>query len=450
MIKNKIHIPLFCLILVSCVKDKTFDAPELSCIIDLQANTTFSNIKNLYVDELIQIHEDLIIEGYVISSDKAGNIFGTLHIQDSPINPTEGFQIEIDVRDSYLFYQVGSKIFIKLKGLYLGQSKGVFKVGGVFTAFGNESVGRLPSSIVSQHIFLSCDEPVNVKPKLVKIEDLQDNMVNTLVEIDDLEVIEEERGFPYADPEEETERTLKDCDGNEIVMVNSGYSDFRAEILPDENGTIQAVLTKENDEFKLIVRKIQDIIFDSERCPPDKVTSNQLFISELADPNNNTGARFVELFNASNQDISLKGWVFRRYTNANAEISSTIDLSGYSVMAGNTFVISPNAMEFETVYGFAPDMGVSTNSPADSNGDDNLELVDPFGVIIDAFGIVGEDGSGTNHEFEDGRALRNSLILEANPNYTFSEWTIFNDTGDSGTTNLPQNAPDDFTPGIRN
>ena len=69
-------------------------------------------------------------------------------------------------------------------------------------------------------------------------------------------------------------------------------------------------------------------------------------------------------------------------------------------------MISPNATEFETVYGFAPDLGVSTNSPADSNGDDSLELVDPFGTVIDVFGIVGEDGTGTNHEFEDGKAVR--------------------------------------------
>lgn len=116
----------------------------------------------------------------------------------------------------------------------------------------------------------------------------------------------------------------------------------------------------------------------------------------------------------------------------------------------NTLVISQNAAEFKTVYGFTPDLGVGTNSPADSNGDDNLELVDPFGTIIDVFGIVGEDGSGTDHEFEDGRAVRNPDVLQANSTFTFSEWTIYNDTGGSGTTNLPQIAPDDFTPGVRN
>jgi len=84
-------------------------------------------------------------------------------------------------------------------------------------------------------------------------------------------------------------------------------------------------------------------------------------------------------------------------------------------------VISPNAEEFEVVYGFPPDLEVGGNSPADSNGDDNLELVDPFGKRVDVFGVIGEDGSGTNHEFRNGRALRNSTVNEGNPVYTFSE-----------------------------
>ncbi|MEP3385867.1 MAG: lamin tail domain-containing protein, partial [Flavobacteriaceae bacterium] len=169
----------------------------------------------------------------------------------------------------------------------------------------------------------------------------------------------------------------------------------------------------------------------------------------LADPDNNSGARFVELYNSSIEPLDLNQWTLRRYTNANTEISSTIDLSGFKIEPGGTLVISPNQSEFELVYGFPPDIGVSTNSPADSNGDDNLALVDPFGVVIDIFGIIGEDGSGTNHEFEDGRALRKGNITMGNPNYSFGEWVIANDTGGAGTIDQPQNAPENFTPGSR-
>ncbi len=436
-------------LLFSCVKSRDFDSTPVDCFTDLVANTSYAEVKNLYVDQTFQIQTDLIIEGYVSSSDEAGNFFSVLHFQDSPVNPSEGFEIEMDLRDSHLFYPVGSKIYIKLKGLYLGRSKDVFKIGGVFTSFGNESVGRLPSTVVGNHVFTACDGKAEVTPTLIFLSDIPKNLTNALVRVDGLELSEAELGKAFATERKETERTLTDCNDNELVLLNSGFSDFQAELLPEGNGSITGILLRENDEYRLAIRSLGDIDFNGERCAEliDEFTSNQIFISELADPDNNIAARFVELYNSAKEPLDLKGWTLRRYTNANTEISSTTDLSDFTIGAESTLVISPNATDFESVYGFAPDLAIGKNSPADSNGDDNLELVDPFGTLVDVFGVIGEDGTGTNHEFEDGKAVRNADITDGNPNYTFSEWTIYNDSGDSGTIKEPQMAPQNFTPG---
>ena len=438
-------------LLMACVKDANFETPKSDCTSELSANLSIGDLKALYVDELIQIQEDWVIEGYVVSSDLAGNFFGTLHIQDNLVNPTQGLQLEIDIRDSHLFYEVGSKILIKTKGLYLGMSKGVFKLGGVFSAFGNPTVGRLPAAIVGEHLFSSCEPLGGLQPKKVGINDLEDSMISTLVQFVNMEISLAEIGQTFAKKEEETIRTLINCEDLELELLNSGYSDFQAKLLPEGNGTITGVLIKDNKDYQLVIRDTLDIAFTDIRCEDlvDEFTSTKIFISELADPDNNVGARFVELYNSDSEPLDLKGWTLRRYTNDNTEISSTIDLSGFVIEGNSTFVISPNASEFENVYGFPPSHSVSINSPADSNGDDNLELVDPFGTVIDIFGVIGEDGSGTNHEFEDGRAIRNGDVSEANPIYTPSEWTIYNDTGEAGTINEPQNAPDNFNPGIR-
>ncbi|MBT8302202.1 MAG: lamin tail domain-containing protein, partial [Maribacter sp.] len=313
------------------------------------------------------------------------------------------------------------------------------------------SVGRLPAKVVSQHLFSSCDAPISIRPIRTDLSSFTDTMVNTLVAVHDVEVIEDELGLSFAEIKEETARTLVDCNDNEIVLLNSGYSDFQSKLLPEGNGTVVGVLLKNNQDFHIVIRDLDDMDLKNERCEDliDEFTSKAIFFSELADPNNDSGARFVELYNADPEAFSLKGWSLRRYTNDNSELSSTIELSGYTIDSEGTLVISPNAAAFEAVYGFVPDLSVGSNSPADSNGDDNLQLVDPFGAVIDAFGIVGEDGSGTNHEFEDGKAVRNREIVQANSSYTFSEWVIFNDTGAAGTNNLPQNAPEDFTPGVR-
>jgi hypothetical protein len=216
-------------------------------------------------------------------------------------------------------------------------------------------------------------------------------------------------------------------------------------------GAATGVLTMNKKEFQLIIRTVDDLEFNNERCEEliDEFTSTSIFISEIADPDNNTGARFLELYNSSDEALSLKGWTLVRYTNSSNEVSSTIELSEYSIDANGLIVISPNALEFENVYGFSPTISVGTNSPADSNGDDNIALIDPFGTVIDIFGVIGEDGSNTNHEFEDGKAERKIEVMSGNSIFTESEWIIYNDTGNNGTINLPQNAPLDFTPGIR-
>jgi len=268
-------------LVLACVKDRDFETLSDNCFSDLIPNVTYTDIKNLYVDETVQIQEDLIIEGYVNSSDQEGNFFGVLHFQNKIVNPTAGFQIEIDIRDSYLFYPVGSKIYIKLKGLYLGKSKDVYKLGGTFTSFGNISVGRLPAAILDQHIFVSCDKKSVLEPTEVVIGELNESLTNTLVQFSNIEILEEELGKTFADIREETERTLVDCKNNQFVILNSGFSDFQSEELPAENGTITGVLLRDKNEFKLAIRVRRISLFQNWQIPrttPKPALSNCIIL----------------------------------------------------------------------------------------------------------------------------------------------------------------------------
>ncbi len=436
-------------IVSACVPNTGFDTPQPNCNNILSANTTFQELEEMYSGDAFRIQEDLIIEGYVISSDEAGNFFNEVYLQDKTEGPTKGLLLEAELSPAYLHYPLDTKVFVKLQGLFLGMSGETLKIGSSFTSFGNVSVGRLPALKVQDHLIPTCGERGSVVPSPTTILQLDQAGLNTLIKLNDVEFGEEELGLIYAEPQEETIRVLQDCEENKIELLTSGYADFQQELLPEGKGSITGILKRDGEKYQLVIRDITDLDFANERCPEiiTEFTSKEIFISELADPDNNTGARFVELYNSSSEPLDLNLWTLRRYTNEKTEISSSIDLSGQVIAAKSTLVISPNAEEFELVYGFPPDVSVSTNSPADSNGDDNLELVDPFGTIIDVFGVVGEDGSGTNHEFEDGRALRNPEVTQGNPTYIFGEWIIYNDTGDAGTINQPQNAPGDYTPG---
>ena len=171
----------------------------------------------------------------------------------------------------------------------------------------------------------------------------------------------------------------------------------------------------------------------------------QIFITEIADPNNESGARFVELFNIGTSDVDLgAGWALQRWTNASTDPQAAVNLTG-TIPAGGFYIICANGSVFESTFGFSADQNIGTGGPADSNGDDNIALLDATNTIVDMFGVSGEDGSGTGHEFEDGRAERISTITSGNPTWDVAEWNIDNDSGGGDGT---QDAPDDFDPNV--
>lgn len=435
----------------SCVVGEQFPNPEKDCISELTPNLSIRELLEFYKGETVMIKGDNIIEGYVISSDVDGNFFGSLHVQDKVQNQDFGLQIDIDLQDSQLFYPFGSKILVNLKGLYLGKSKGIYKLGSANRFFGQVVVSRIPASRVSEHLIPICKEIAHIVPRKTDINGLTEIPSNTLIALDSVEFATEEIGKTFAELKEETSRQLSDCIGNSIKLVTSGFSSFQNDSLPKGNGTIIAVLLKENKAMNLVISTTDDINFTNPRCETvvDQFTSSEFFISEIGDPDNNSKARFVELYNAGSEDLPLKGWSLERYTNDSETVSSRTDLSGNVVKAGRTFIIASDTEIFLQTYGIEPNLEGGQNSPADSNGDDNLLLIDPFGIVVDVFGRIGEDGSATDHEFEDGRALRKAEIRSGSLFYNSEEWIIYNDTGAAGTIKEPQMAPQDFTPGKR-
>ena len=76
------------------------------------------------------------------------------------------------------------------------------------------------------------------------------------------------------------------------------------------------------------------------------------------------------------------------------------------ISAGSFYVVCNDANQFEATYGLIASQDIGTGGPADCNGDENIALLNPEGNIIDMFGVAGEDGTGTSHEFEDGSVTK--------------------------------------------
>ena len=168
-----------------------------------------------------------------------------------------------------------------------------------------------------------------------------------------------------------------------------------------------------------------------------------LIITEIADPENSSSTgRFIEIYNNETIDINLGlGYSLVRWTNGNTNSQTPVMLTG-SILSGDFYVVANSSVKFFSTYGLLPSQDIGYGGPSDSNGDDNIALLSPDGTIIDIFGIVGEDGTGTLHEFEDGRAERVCLSTPTSI-WNVLDWNIDNDSGGG---DGPQFAPFDFDP----
>ncbi len=408
----------------------------------LVPTNTINEIRDMFSGSMVEfgITNNYVIEGYVISSDESGSFQNRLLIQDAIENPTVGIQILLEGSEIFNLFNVGDKVFVNLNRLYMSELDGILSVG-----FPNgNNIDEIDEADVGKYIFNSGENNEIIPTEIVISEITIYVYQNTLVKVGNVQLLENELGSAFANfsGNDDGTRTLETCsESNKLSVFTSGDASYANELFPQGNGTIIGILTS-----NLEMRKLNDIDFlnDYEDCP---VIVAKIMITEVADPKNSTTSRFVELYNAGDSEINLEGWKLNKYNSGGSSVSGTaVDLSGITIQKEG-FVIIANT-GFAGVFSMTPTIETTYIS---GNGDDVYELVDNTDTTIDIYGVIGEDGNGTNWEYLDGKAIRNIAITEPNPIFDISEWTVYSDASNSliSFPSSPQNAPGDFGPWVR-
>jgi hypothetical protein len=149
-----------------------------------------------------------------------------------------------------------------------------------------------------------------------------------------------------------------------------------------------------------------------------------LLISEVADPADSSNAKFVELTNTGPGiiDFSATPVYLCRQTDGNNW--GSVALTG-SLPAGASHVVAYQSARFVNAYGF----NASQNSGnVSGNGDDGYYLFyggnQASGILFDAYGVVNTDGTGTEWEYTDRKAVRKRNILAPGHVWEAEEWDI--------------------------
>ncbi len=268
---RSLYFMMAALLITGCVHDDIYDDPNLAgyeCK-DLTANMTIAQVKALKQSGVAYIFPDasapeMIMEGYVSSTDESGNIYKTIYIQDNPENPTHGFTISVDAVSTYTKFPQGSKVYIKLNGLALGTYGGLIQLGVKnAAATGADAVSRIPESAVPAHIFRSCTERAKIVPKVLTLAQMtsaNDNLLGALIQINNAEFDRTVLCSVFAPDGTSVDRRINDGTTSATRVVrNSGFASFANQTLPSGNGTFVGIMSKFNSTYQMYINKISDL-----------------------------------------------------------------------------------------------------------------------------------------------------------------------------------------------
>ena len=290
----------------SCVEDDDFSVPEslgteenlglqniLSAISSNELTLiSITDLKNLYNGQATLIESDLVVKGYVTSSDKTGNFYKEFYMQDAPENPTAGIGVVLNQVDTYNQFNQGREVYIKLKGLYVGlNSSDVLTIGG--QGDGNE-VDVITANQIPDFIFRSSTTETLV-PVTADPSDINNSHMGMLVALQNVQFPANLVGSTFVDAYDDfdTQYPLVSCgNGSELLMETSSFASFNQVPLPlNGRGSITGVITRTfgGSNIVLVLNSTDDINFNENRCDP----------------------LFEESFNTAidNTDLDLPGWI---------------------------------------------------------------------------------------------------------------------------------------------
>ena len=335
--------------MVSCVQDDDFTIPQslgdeenaglVEIMSEIQTGTlsmvSISDVKSLFTGEPVEIESNIVVKGYVSSSDKTGNFYKEFYMQDDPVTPTAGIKVVVNQVDSYNLFNSGREVYISLKGLFVGETRSGDDVIGIGGSSDGEEIDEITANMISDFIFRS-NTSESLQGLQVGLSDINESHIGVFVAVANVQFPQSLVGQFYVNPYDDfdTQHALESCeDSGSFLLETSSFASFSQELLPtDGKGTISAVVSKtyNGSDLVLVLNDNTDFVVEGNRCDPlfaDSFSSNNL---DKWTTYSVVGAQEWEITSFGNPAPSAKMSGFSGGAQVNEDwlITKAIDLTG--------------------------------------------------------------------------------------------------------------------------
>ena len=402
MKRYNLYLSLMLLLVTTAACSDEFDDPAMRTpVAQHTPNMTIADFKAKYWQDAVNyidtVKEDIVIHGWVTSTDVSGNIYKSLYISDG----TAGLSISINQNNLCNNYRIGQEIVLPLKGYYIGKYNGQQQLG--YPAWYQKGqtweATFLPQFMWESMVELNgLPDPTRpeVQPIEVSLGDFCKNFSTAtllkyqgrLVRINGV-YFKDAGEVTFSEKDASTNRTIYDDKGNELTLRNSNYADFRTVVLPTGKVDIIGMLgSYSTDTWQLYLRTIDDVksIKKGEMGNPFSV--NDVLAKQNAGETGWVRGYAVGAVASgvttvtSNDDIEWKAPVADGSTMVLAPSSTCKDYTQCVIVnlpAGSDFYNKANLADFPVVYG---------------------TLVNVKGEFKSQCGVAGVVTGGTADEFE--------------------------------------------------
>ena len=316
---------LLCLTLfISC--NKTYDEPP---VIEIPEGTRIfiSDLKDMFPDTPndddppITIDSTYSIYGVITCEETNGNFYKETFIQDL----SGAIKLKLDASG----------------GLYIGDSVRVSLNGVTMSEYG-ELIQLDNVSVDEQIVKIATNKLVTPYVTTINQLDVEEDE-SRLIQLDNVEF--QTINVTYADAISlSTEnRTLNDCNGNSILVRTSGYANFADDTVASGKGSIIGIFTRFRDDKQLIIRDINEVVMEGDRCGGSSGggggSGNYILNKDFSDGSITSGG-WLNFWSGASSNIGE--WEIYTTFGANAEVAKASNYSNSSNYACESWLVSPS------------------------------------------------------------------------------------------------------------
>jgi len=276
--KNKFLKAILSLMLVStafvgCVNDDDYSVPQIECNeTNASANLTIAQLKAAVTPTATLYTASDTIEARIVSSDKGGNFYKLIYMNS--LDGSIGFSVAVNQTSNYEQYNVGRKVYVSLKGLYVQLRNSTIQIGALY----NGNVGQIAATDVRKHIIRSCDvvEESTLVQEMELANAINNDNIGKLIELTGKETgvqfVDASLGQTYYNAANvigsETNHIITDPSNSAnptLIFRTGSFAEYAGLAVSPNSGKIRGILTKFNNDFQFVARYETDIKLTEDR-----------------------------------------------------------------------------------------------------------------------------------------------------------------------------------------